>query len=610
MRKITTRSVGRAKGRNLLFRRFVFLFLSILIAGAPSIALLPSTAISAARLPDYRAFETSRSPFGPIVLTPGQTKTLTITFKNTGAKTWTQAGNARVAINTSPIGRISKFRDSSWTSAYRPARPNEQSIPSNATATFSLTIKAPITKGEYIERFSLARVGGEIAGGDFELLINVAEKNPTAPLYAARITGISENAYSFKPDEGKTLWVEVQNTGRATWRRQSQHPLILETATPRLRTSEFTLKWITPGHPNYVKEKIVKPGERVKVYFALRAPKTDGAYTESFALVAKGMTAVAGSQFDLQILVRDPDAPVATIVGGIPEPTIRVGITYLNDGITLKPNSRHTYALADGTKLIDAIADTQSDITFTNGKYTLKTPTQTFTSTQAIRVTPDAPGVTAVVNYRTNFDTFRGIIEVRWAEATKRLWVINELPLDSYMAGLAEAVNGQHSEYMKTLAISARSYALWHWYVSSKHKTENYIINSTTDQVYRGYNYELKTPDFVAAVNATRGIVMTHPSAGFDKNPLNIALGAYSSGTDGRTRSFTEVWGGRPEDWEWMVSVPDPLGIIPDALTRPGNHMVGMSATGALRYAVRENKKFDWILQHYYTGITLKQLWQ
>ncbi len=609
MRMFIWRTVGTRKSRKQVLRLSVF----VLLCGIMAFTQFPFTpfhqAAAAARVPEYKALEVGRSTFLPITIAKGQKQQLTITFKNIGSKTWTQTGSTRVAINTSPIGRISKFQDSSWSSSFRPARMAEKSAVAGATASFTLTIKAPNKNGEYVERFSLARVAGEIPGGDFALLINVSDKAPSRPLYAAKVTSVSDNAYSFKPGEGKTVWVEVQNTGRATWVRKSKNPIMLETANPRMRASDFTLKWITFGNPNDMKAATVKPGERVKINFALLAPKLEGAYTESFDVVARGLTALTGSQFDLNILVKDPNAPTESSASVIPEPMIRVGITYLNNGFTVQPSLHHVFSSADGTKIAEGAAQAQSVITYASGTYTLVSVGQTYTTTQPIRITPDPGGVVALVNYRTNYDTFRNVIEIHYADATKRLWAINELPMDQYLSGLAEATSGQHPEYMKSLAVAARSYALWHWYVSSKHKSENYTINATTDQVYRGYNYEIKMPDFVQAVQDTRGIVMTHPSAGFDKNPLNIALGAYSSGTDGRTRSFTEVWGGKPEDWEWMVSVPDPLGIIPDALTRPGNHMVGMSATGALRYAVREGRTFDWILKHYYTGIALQKLW-
>lgn len=572
---------------------------------------IPLEATAATKVKTFnKAMEVDRSDFSNFVMAPGSTKQVSVTFKNTGTRTWNRDGSQRVAINTDyPTSRRSIFYDSSWSTLYRPARLPVASVKPGDTATFTFTLHAPKKKGEYIERFYLVGLPeGKIGGGEFSFLITVGSASSTQ-LYQGKLLSISPNAYNFKPGEGKTITVTFQNTGRMNWRKGAKDLIALETNNSRLRLSDFTTKWVTPTNPQVLRTALVRPGEKFDFTFALKAPSKEGLYTESFQLVAKTLTPISGTSFDLNILVKDPNADPSKATAIIPEPTMRVGITNLNSGIITSCSTPCTFANTDGKTLALIPAATQVTTTYSAGTYTVKAPAGTYTSTSAIRITPDSNGVTAIVNYVTNFDTFRGIIEIHYATATSKLWVINELPMEQYLHGLAEATNSQALEYMKSLAVAARSYALWHWYVSSKHKSENYILNSTTDQVYRGYNYEIKTPNFVKAVDQTKGIVMTHSSAGFDKNPLNIALGAYSSGTDGRTRGFVEVWGGKTEDWEWLVSVPDPVGVIPNATTLSGNHMVGMSATGALRYAVNQGKTFDWILKYYYSGIDLKTLY-
>jgi len=187
------------------------------------------------------------------------------------------------------------------------------------------------------------------------------------------------------------------------------------------------------------------------------------------------------------------------------------------------------------------------------------------------------------------------------------MWVINELPVDSYLKGLAEVTNEQPTEYLKTLITAARSYVVWHHLRGGKHADEYFDINSTTDQVYRGYGFERRSIDPVLAVQATAGLVITHPDAVTQLNPKGVALAPYSSGTDGRTRSWQEVWnsGGYP----WILSVEDPYGIISNWNTLSGNHMVGLSAQGARGYATKEDKTFDWILKHYYTGVNVEKIY-
>jgi hypothetical protein len=555
------------------------------------------------------AFETARSDFGYIIMKPGSTKTISITFKNTGTTTWHKEGNERVAINTvAPIARHSAFEDASWSMWYRPAKLAVDQVKPGQSATFKMTLHAPLQQREYIERFSLVGLPeGEIPNGGFSFLILVSNSTSLLPYYRGRVTDSSATTITLKPGQTTTMWIEFENRGRQSW-WSGNDPATLETAGPRLHESVLAnASWLTPTYPAKISNPDVRTGQKTKIFFSVTAPNSQGTYKETFQLVARRLAPIAGAKKTFVIKVKGSPASKGEVKGQMvmEEPDIRVGITSLNDGVEVRPTTKHVFYTADGKKLLVGNAGELSTITYSQGKYTLTTPRKKIVVSQAIRVAPRNGGVTSIVNYRTYYDTFRGIIEVRFAESTQKLWVINELPFEQYLSGLAEAVQGQHKEYMKSLAVAARSYALWHYFVSTKHKNENYTINSTTDQVYKGYYFELKTPDFVEAVKSTRGIVMTHPSAKFEKNPHSIALGAYSSGTDGHTRNFTDVWGGRPEDWEWLVSVDDPLGIIPNATTRPGNHMVGMSATGALRYAVRQNKTYDWILKHYYTGITL-----
>jgi peptidoglycan hydrolase-like amidase len=211
-----------------------------------------------------------------------------------------------------------------------------------------------------------------------------------------------------------------------------------------------------------------------------------------------------------------------------------------------------------------------------------------------------------------SYNLFRGVLEVRYATATQKLWVINELPIEQYLRGLAETGSTAGSEFVKTLITAARTYALYKVFESTRHENESYQINSTTDQVYKGYAYELKTPNITAGVTDTRGIVVTHASMISEENKIGAIVAAYSSCTDGRTRSYEERWGGPSDQYPYLVSVPDPNGICTTPpypasyfQGKSGNHMVGMSAYGALNTINKEGLTYDAILRYYYTGVIL-----
>jgi peptidoglycan hydrolase-like amidase len=73
----------------------------------------------------------------------------------------------------------------------------------------------------------------------------------------------------------------------------------------------------------------------------------------------------------------------------------------------------------------------------------------------------------------------------------------------------------------------------------------------------------------------------------------------YFSSSDGRTRSWSEVWNG---DYPWLVSVPDPCCTTHTLL----GHGVGMSGDGAVYFA-DNGWGYKKILKYYYTGVEVEK---
>ena len=166
--------------------------------------------------------------------------------------------------------------------------------------------------------------------------------------------------------------------------------------------------------------------------------------------------------------------------------------------------------------------------------------------------------------------------------------------MEYYLRGLAETSNISPAEFQKTLITAARTYGFYHWSRATKHASEFFHVDAWLDQVYKGYGQELRTPNLTAAVNATRGRIVTYQGA--------TAITPYFSRSDGRTRSWEEVWHGTVA---WAVSVPVPC----DEGKTLWGHGVGMSASGALCMA-NQGQMYDSILKHFYTGIEVEKKWE
>ncbi len=191
---------------------------------------------------------------------------------------------------------------------------------------------------------------------------------------------------------------------------------------------------------------------------------------------------------------------------------------------------------------------------------------------------------------------FRGTLECRVVNG--QLVLINELPLEQYLYGLAEEPDTEPYEKQRAFAIAARTYAAY--YLDANHRKFSGMPYDGSDnpaefQKYGGVAFEERNPQWVRAVTATDSLVLKVGEA--------IIKPPYFSADDGRTRSPGEVgWENFPFA-EIFSSKADPWC---SGETLRG-HGVGMSGCGAEGQA-NEGKTAEAILQYYYPGTSLKRL--
>lgn len=212
-----------------------------------------------------------------------------------------------------------------------------------------------------------------------------------------------------------------------------------------------------------------------------------------------------------------------------------------------------------------------------------------------VRVNGGANGLVTISSWVTDFNIFRGVIECRVID--NELVLINELPLEDYMAGLGEEPDTEPYEKQKAFAVAARSYAAF--YIEAQGNQRKFVgkpydgnDSPANFQLYKGYVFEQKHPRWVRAVQETAHQILLKDG--------DIIKAAYYSSNDGRTRSPEENgWNGFPHA-EVFASKPDPWcqGM------EPRGHGVGMSGCGAEGQA-NEGRLYDEILAYYYTGAEL-----
>ncbi|MBU6251353.1 MAG: SpoIID/LytB domain-containing protein, partial [Cyanobacteria bacterium REEB417] len=135
---------------------------------------------------------------------------------------------------------------------------------------------------------------------------------------------------------------------------------------------------------------------------------------------------------------------------------------------------------------------------------------------------------------------YRGVLQVR--PQGSGLQVINHVPLETYLVSVvgSEMPASWPLEALRAQAVAARTYAL-----RSRRPAQPFDLKATVaSQVYRGV--ETETPSTLAAVETTRGLVLTHDDALIDA--------VFHSSSGGRTESSGDLW---PRQLPYLVSVPD-----------------------------------------------------
>ena len=296
------------------------------------------------------------------------------------------------------------------------------------------------------------------------------------------------------------------------------------------------------------------------------------------------------------------------------QPLIRVGLFNSNQSQRITSEQSFDIWAADNLLVSAVPANTIVSVNYSrdNRQYNISVGNNNYQTANYLRFVSrsDNDGFFQLMDYRNNpnwsasfnDNKFRRVLEYRYTPKTDKIWLINELPIDSYLKGLAETSNASPVEFQKVLATAARTYVLYHYYrgidfnlpgASTKHADEYFHVDATYDQVYRGYNSEIRMPRLAQAVDETAGAIVTYNN--------ELAITPYFSRSDGRTRSWNEVWGGGEKAWLQSVVVPEDNGK-----TLFG-HGVGMSAQGALLMIVDSHQTWQEVLAYFYQGTNLQQ---
>lgn len=394
-------------------------------------------------------------------------------------------------------------------------------------------------------------------------------------------------------DWNNYLWQEAGSTGLATG---SAKAIVSDTS------------WMTSNKIFQV-NKIVKPGETERIDFYFRVPKNKGEYVARFQLTANNYT-LDGGTLEIPVIVTQDapynyQEPIFTNVRSlVSEPPVRIGLYKTDEEVQFK--SDFSYEVYSGNELRGTLlAGELAKMRYVSGNYYFNSTNLNFVTTDFLRLVPnDINDYFTLVNYKrpvswkgnANFNVYRGIMEFKYSPKSNIPFVINELSMDSYIAGIGETSNGAAMEYIKAILVAARSYAYYHLYNGVPPDQRTFDLYATTvDQLYLGYNSELLMPRVVQAARATYGEMVLYNN--------EIVVTPYYGNSDGMTKTWKEVWGGTNKPW--LV----PVVCLYDQGKKLFGHGVGMSAWDASQRADKDGWTYEQILRYYYSGVQVEKIY-
>jgi len=591
--------------------------------------LLPVT-VNAYSGGTYATLPVSISGGGQLTMEPGERRVITTEFKNTGDLTWHNYGPGYISIYTyGPKYRRSVLDSGKWMSASQLLPPVQKDIAPGAVATVSFEIQAPTEVGVYDETFKLASEDRSwVDGGEFTLHVNVAEKTvevasetptqtevagDTTAGYEAELTVTSASKIKILAGKSILFTAVFKNTGSQTW---ANFGLVTPDVQLASAGSDFEHPSWNGAHLAYLDGQFIQPGETAVINFSMTAPVTNGLHTARFQLEANGVDVPGGVlEIPVEVTGGSPEIASAPVKENLPpaiqminQPNIRVGVLIVDDEVQNKINitSHETdFVIKDtnGNLLAQLKKDQLVTAYFDNLRYYFDAGRGVEQSSYGLRFEPVIPGAVMSIE---NFDrrltrgavyadnTFRGVLEYRYNEAKNREWVINELPIEFYLRGLAETSDDHPVEMNRAQVLVARTYAYYYMIREGKRASEFMDLNSTpSDQLYQGYGREARAPLITRAVMDTAGQIVTYNK--------EVVITPYYARSNGATKDWSAVWWG---DQPYAKSVV----VACDVGKTEWGHGVGMPQSGANCLA-KDGMTFDQIVKYFFTGVEIYKKW-
>jgi hypothetical protein len=271
----------------------------------------------------------------PATIPPGATRTVSVTMKNDGSTTWTQAGGYK-------LGTQNPRDNTLWTGGTRVRLSQSDAIKPGQSKTFTFDITAPNTPGTYDFQWRMVHEGVEWFG-DFSQNLKIKVETPQLE-NASQFAGQTV-PQELRPGQKATVTVAMKNTGGTTWTRAGGYKL--GTQSPQDNTL-----WTGQTRVYLSQSEAIKNGQTKSFSFEITAPGEPGTYDFQWRMVQEGVEWFGAFSEKVRIVVTS--APAADndaqfVAQGVPS-AMKVG-ERRDVTVTMRNTGSTTWTRADGYKL-------------------------------------------------------------------------------------------------------------------------------------------------------------------------------------------------------------------------------------------------------------------
>ena len=568
-----------------------------------------------------------KSVFPPRPFPQGTSGTALIQLKNTSNFNWPASGVNRMYLgNVKPkMGKSPFSKEGTQVLAWLDA-----DTPPNGIGTFHFDLVAPDKAGRYTIAFAPAMLQfGYFPdyGMNFDTLVR-------QPRFSADVGVAPDAVFPMATGGTQVVSIPLKNTSQFDWVPAQFSLEVLQSGTLTVDTAHAGIAGTVKMGESGVLQIPLTAGSAAGTYRVRVKPHWINGHDKTLPVISFIVSVVGDMRVPPQVKPDDGAASDGSATPAASEGamgyTLARHVSRAAPAATVATTVDATVAQSDGPTIrirlgfqgdVAAVGGGDFGIQDAEGRERFSGNFATFTTEKladgrVYRVVPKGDTILQIVNWdhapawneNIHDNLYRGILELRESDGV--LTIIDELPLEQYVRGIAEPLPTDPTEKSNVLAVLSRSYAYYYLQPENrKFPGEPYdgSDNPAEFQKYLGYNYEARG-SMPAASERTRGLVVEYQGA--------PARTPYFNRSDGRTRAPSEIgWPVGP--FPFVQVVEDPWSCdgssadIGKHLSCPEEkrgHGVGLSGYGATGLA-NEGKDFREIITYYYKGVDIAQVY-